>query len=339
MNKASCSTNPEITVLMSCYNAGRWLHEAIDSVLQQTFKNFEFIILDDGSEDETWNIIQSYCSRDKRIVAIRKENTGLADSLNVGIAHAKGTWIARLDADDLCEPTRLEEQIAFIRKNPEIVLLGTGFLEINDSGSVLKRHSYPAKHDQLLHRLKRSMAFFPHSSAFYRTDLVQRVHGYNPRIKRSEDTDLWLRLSEKGKLGCFKKPLVRIRKHSEQISLDQAGKRQLCDSTAARVCYFLRSSGIPDPSASNEEADWSSFLEWVENRIDQESVCEKRKAWNAARSEFLQAKNRLTGIIRFSNRLLHSSHTRELLSEKFFGSSLPQRLASEWVKHYIEEHS
>src|SRR2546430_2514522 len=116
MSSSIHAGTPEVSVLMSCYNATRWLHEAIHSVLVQTHDKFELILVDDGSTDETWNIIQSYRDRDQRIVAISKKNTGLADSLNVGIARAKGAWIARLDADDLCEPTRLEEQLDFVRK-------------------------------------------------------------------------------------------------------------------------------------------------------------------------------------------------------------------------------
>ena len=116
MNWVSHGKSPEVTVLMSCYNASCWLHEAIASVLKQTFENFEFILVDDGSTDDTWDIIQAYRDRDQRIVAIKKSNTGLTDSLNVGIAHARGAWIARLDADDRCEAGRLAEQVRFIHR-------------------------------------------------------------------------------------------------------------------------------------------------------------------------------------------------------------------------------
>ena len=329
MNKV---TDPEITVLMSCYNAKRWLQEAIDSVLRQTFENFEFIIVDDGSTDETWSIIQSNSDKDVRIVKTKKVNTGLADSLNAGIAHAKGTWIARLDADDLCEPTRLEEQINFIRKHLEVVLLGTGFLELDGKGSILKCHSFPAGHNRLVHHLKRSMSFFPHSSAFYNTVMVGNSGGYNPRFRRAEDTDLWLRLSERGKLACLGKPLVKIRKHSDQISRDQGGERQLFDSMAAKVCHFLRVSGTPAPSSSKEVADWRCFLEWIENNIIEEGAFQKRQAWVKARAAFFATENRLIGTLNFTRCLLQSGHTGALVWEKFFGSSMPKRLAKEWMK-------
>jgi glycosyltransferase involved in cell wall biosynthesis len=330
-----CSSHdgyPEISVLMSCYNASRWLHEAIDSVLAQTFKDFEFILVDDGSTDETWNIIQRYRDRDQRIVAIPKKNTGLADSLNVAIAQARGAWIARLDADDLCEPNRLEEQIRFVQRHPEVVLLGTGFVEINEHGRVIKKHLYPSGHRQLVRHLERSQRFFPHSSAFYRVDVVRQVGGYNSRIRRAEDWRLWLDLALRGKIACLPNPLVRIRKHSSQISLDNDGRRQLCDGTAATVCYFLRKAGCKDPSLGASSDEWIALLNWIENRMEETGAFEKRKSWVDARAAFFATENRLPGALRFGIRLLQSGHASALVWEKFFGSSLPQRLAREWMK-------
>src|SRR5687767_6042714 len=102
------NSHPECSVVMSCYNASAWLSEALDSVLNQTFQDFELIIVDDGSTDDTRKIIEEYAARETRIVSIVKANSGLADSLNVGVARARGRWVARLDADDVCEPERLE---------------------------------------------------------------------------------------------------------------------------------------------------------------------------------------------------------------------------------------
>ncbi|MCH7802039.1 MAG: glycosyltransferase family 2 protein [Chloroflexi bacterium] len=106
---------------MSVYNGQRYLGAAIDSILAQTFQEFEFIIVDDGSTDNTESLIRAYS--DSRIRLISKPNTGLADSLNVGLEAAKGTWIARIDADDISEPQRLERQLQRIRASPELVLL------------------------------------------------------------------------------------------------------------------------------------------------------------------------------------------------------------------------
>lgn len=331
----SCSShggNPEVSVLMSCHNASRWLHEAIDSVLAQTFEDFEFILVDDGSTDETWNIVQRYRDRDQRIVAISKKNTGLADSLNLGIAQARGVWIARLDADDLCEPNRLEEQIGFVQRHCEVALLGTGCVEIDEQGRVVKKHLYPSGHRELVRHLERSQRFFPHSSAFYRADVVRQVGGYNSRIRRAEDRRLWLDLALRGEIACLHNPLVRIRKHSSQISLDSNGRRQLCDGTAAAVCYLLGKAGCEDPSLGASSDEWIAFLNWLESRIEETGTFERRRAWGDARAEYFATANRLTGALRFGTRLLRSGHASALVWEKLFGSSLPERLAREWMK-------
>ena len=324
--------SPEVTVLMSCYNASRWLHEAIESVLCQTFGNFEFILVDDGSTDETWDIIRVYRDRDQRIVPIRKENTGLQDSLNVGIAHARAEWIARLDADDLCEPDRLAEQLRFVRNHPEVVLLGTGFVEIDAQGRFIKKHLYPSGHRELLCHLERMQRFFPHSSAFYRVDEVKKTGGYNSRFRRAEDWYLWIKLASRGKIACLPKPLVRIRKHSSQISLENNGRRQVYDGEAATVCYYLKKAGCEDPSVGTSTDKWNTFLTWLENRIDESGTFEMCKAWADARAEYFAANNRVSGTFHFGTRLLKSGYAVALMWEKVFGSSLPERLAREWMK-------
>ena len=316
---------------MSCYNASRWLHEAIDSVLAQTFENLEFILIDDGSTDETWEIIQSYRDRDERIVALSKKNTGLADSLNVGIAQARAAWIARLDADDLCEPTRLEEQVNFVRHHPEVVLLGTGFVEIDVEGRAVKKHLYPSSHRKLVRQLERLDRFFPHSSAFYCTGVVKQVGGYNQRVCRAEDWRLWLELSLQGEIACLPKALVQVRKHSNQLSLENRGRRQLCDGIAATVCHFLQKKGYKDPSVGVGDDEWISFFSWIENRIEKSDIFERRKGWADARAEYFATENRLADALRIGIRLLQSRHAIALVWEKFFGSSLPQCLAREWM--------
>jgi len=331
MNCSSHVSKPEISVMMSCYNGSRWLREAIDSVLAQTYENFEFILVDNGSTDDTWNIIQSYRDKDKRIVAISKKNTLLPDSLNVGIVQAKGEWIARLDADDLCEPTRLEEQINFVRKHPEVVLLGTGFIEIDEQGQVIKKHLYPSKHSVLVQHLEHLQSFFPHSSAFYRLDTVRLIGGYNLHFRMAQDWQLWSELALRGKVMCLPKYLVHIRKHPDQLSSENKGKSVNHEAMAVVVCRFLRKAGRKDPSVDASAKKWILFLNWIEKRMEELDVFEKRKAWADARAKYFATKNRLNGAIRFGTHLLQSGYISVLVWEKFFGSSLPQRLMREWI--------
>ncbi len=330
--KISNTIKPDITVLLSCYNADKWLNLAIESILTQTFTNFELIIINDGSTDNTLEIINNYVNKDNRIIVIDKKNTGLADSLNIGIHHAKGQWIARIDSDDLCEKNRLEKQYNFVHKNNKIVLLGTGFFEIDEHGKLIKEHTYPTKHNKLLSNLQRAKRFFPHSSAFYKTEAVRQIGGYRPCIKRSEDTDLWLRLSEIGNIGCMENKLVSIRKHSGQISHDEFGKRQIIDSYAARICYFIRQKGSIEPLTNVNNDNINLFFNWVDNALKKANVYEKNQHWSNSRNIFFSTPNRFLGISKFFVKFLNSKYFVSIVYEKIYGNLISKKLATKWIQ-------
>lgn len=332
MGHSAGATNPEVSVLMSCHNASRWLHDASDSVLKQTFGNFEFLLVDDGSTDDTWNIIQTYCARDSRVVAISKKHSGLAHSLNVGVMQAKGAWIARLDADDLWEPTRLEEQMRFVQRHPEVVLLGCDFLQTDEHGRNVRKIHCPSDHSGLLWNLERLQRFFPHSSALFKRDIARDAGCYNAWNRLSEDSDLWLRLAEKGKIACLGNYLVRCRKHPEQISNSKAdGISQLVYGIAAAVCHFLRIRDFADPSTGTDERPWDEFVAWIDRRTTEERVPETHRSWTATRAAYLASESRFVGAVRASTLLLRSGRAGPLLREKLFGLSLPRQLAQEWI--------
>lgn len=321
-----------MSVVMSCYNGERWLKDSVESVLAQSFGDFEFIVVNDGSSDQTLEILHWYAAMDSRIVLLDKERTELADSLNYGLRIARGQLIARLDADDLCASQRLEVQFGYMSTHPETVLLGSGFTEIDETGRVRKQHYYPADHGRLVRRLQYGGGFFPHSSTCYKRSVVLQLEGYRPRIRRAQDRDLWLRLAERGQLGCIHTPLVQIRKHPEQVSYEDNGRRQLLDSHAAAVSYFIRQRGERDPIASDEEETARRFFDWVRQRLDQKGVFETRRAWTDARSAFFVEQKRLNGLLYFASKLLKSGHAYRLVREKLFGSKLSEHLASEWLE-------
>lgn len=327
---------PEITVLMSCYNAEQWLAEAIDSVLTQTHQNFEFILVDDGSKDNTLNLLRKYEKLDHRIKVIAKANTGLPDSLNVGIFQAKGTWIARLDADDICEPSRLEQQLDFVNKNPQVVLLGTGFSQIDVSGQIVKIHQYPTDNAKLISRLEHFKSFFAHSSAFYHTATVKILGGYRPRIRFAEDWDLWLRLSEKGQLASLTEPLVRIRKHANQISLDESGthRKQLIDGLFATISYFIRKYGSDDPVRLEDDREWQQFASWVEKKVDEDGLLKRYQFWTTTRQKLSKQEHKLVQAFSLLRSLTTVNYNSALIKEKIFGSDLPKHLAKEWCRNH-----
>jgi len=315
---------------MSCFNAERWLADSIESVLSQTWRDFEFILVDDGSKDATADIISHYRESDRRIVSISKPNTGLANSLNTGIACAQGAWIARLDADDLCEPNRLELQLHCASKQSNLAFIGTGLTLIDEQGIRMADHKYPTSHQGLLSHLQTARKFPAHSSAFIRTEAFRRVGGYRPQIRRAEDWDLWLRLSEVGELLSLSEPLVRIRKHGAQISHDEGGVRQKVDSHVAIVSYWLRRGGHPDPVDADNQR-FELFRRWVQDRLDGEGVFE-REALRSGIKQFAH-ESIFSSVVHAAGFIVsHPASLAALGLERFIGSSLPKRLAHEWVQ-------
>jgi len=181
----------KISVLMSVYNGEKYLKEAIESILNQTFKNFEFIIINDGSTDRTKRIIHSF--QDDRIKYIENEkNIGLTKSLNIGIKEAKGEYLARMDADDVSLNVRLKTQYNFLENNKDIGILGSAMLIIDSNGQVVGKSKKPDKHYLIKWR-----CFFgypmAHPTIMGRMDIFKE-NLYNEMFISSQDTELWSRL-------------------------------------------------------------------------------------------------------------------------------------------------
>jgi glycosyltransferase involved in cell wall biosynthesis len=212
--------NPTVSVLMPVYNSEQFLAQAIDSVLAQTWTDFEFIIVDDGSTDQTGAILQAYAARDRRIVLQRHgRNLGLTRALNAGLAVARGRFVARHDADDLSLPQRLERQVRCLDDRPEVGLLATAITLIDDRGQVL-RDRYFDTHltNEALQRQLLNNICIGHGSVVMRRECLDRVGGYDPALEPSEDHDLWLRLAEITQLASLPEPLYAYRQHPASVS-------------------------------------------------------------------------------------------------------------------------
>lgn len=223
---------------MSVYNGEALLSKSIESILNQSFKQFEFIIVNDGSTDNSHKIIHDYQKKDNRIIIINKKNTGLADSLNTGLRESNTDWIARIDADDICKFDRLKEQYLFIKNNPSTVLLGSNAKLIDLNGNSIGFLKYPTDHQKILKKLSITPETFPHSSVLYNRHTALKVGGYRSKITYAEDLDLWLRLSKEGNVACLDKCLVQIRIHPNQISHHDSGDTQYVDAHVAMVSYW-----------------------------------------------------------------------------------------------------
>ena len=179
---------------MSCFNSDKWIAEAIQSVLSQSFTDFEFIIVNDGSTDNTLQILNHFMKLDSRILVLSKSHTGLADSLNYGLKKARGNWIARIDADDICEPLRIEKQYNLAVSNSNLVYIASNAITVGADGRFIKEYRYPSNHKSLISNLTYGKMFPAHSSAFLRLDAVRLVGCYRKRIIYAQDADLWFRL-------------------------------------------------------------------------------------------------------------------------------------------------
>jgi glycosyltransferase involved in cell wall biosynthesis len=197
-----------VSVIMSVYNAQHYVSEAIESILGQSYENFEFIIINDGSTDNSYEIIESY--NDNRIKILNQDNIGLAASLNRGLNVARGKYVARMDADDISAQNRLEEQFKYMEYNQDCVAVGSNINIISKEGEYL---DYQVRPDDS-NLLKSVLPFdtpFAHGSAFIRMCVIKNVGGYKPEMRFSQDVILWLDMKEYGKYGRIQKPLYTFR--------------------------------------------------------------------------------------------------------------------------------
>lgn len=211
--------SPIISVVMPVYNSAAYLEAAIDSVLNQSLDDFEFIIIDDGSEDDSYGIIQRY--NDSRICLFQnKVNKGIVFCLNFGINHSCGEFIARMDSDDICEPNRLEEQLKFMQNNPHISLCGTRTKIIDQDGQVFSIRNSKIGDQQIRIALFLGETSISHSTAIIRREFLLFNHlYYNPDYLYAEDYELWCRVSILTDLENLSAALVRYRVHEKSASV------------------------------------------------------------------------------------------------------------------------
>jgi glycosyltransferase involved in cell wall biosynthesis len=233
MDNAIDQISPSVSVVMSVYNSENYLREAIDSVLNQSFSDFEFIIINDGSIDNSPSIINSYS--DKRIVLIENdENKGLIYSLNKGIEIAKGKFIARMDADDICLPKRLELQVAEFNANPNAIIVGSDYYLLNGDKETYIKNRNDSDYQKAV------LLFTPcfcHPTVMMKNIFSDKNICYDKDYVHAEDYKLWTDLYAFGEFLNVDKPLLKYRHHSFQIS-NQKNEAQLIISKRIRENYL-----------------------------------------------------------------------------------------------------
>ncbi len=209
--------DPLVSVLMSVYNSDRYLAQAIESILNQTYQNFEFIIIDDGSTDRSLAILQNYAAQDSRIRLASRENRGIPKTRNELITQATSELIAVIDSDDIAFPQRLAMQVTFLQQNPEVVWVGGAFELIDARGRRLTQIGMPQSNAEIQQLLVQGNTSFLHPGAMVRRSAILQVGGYDESLPTAHDLDLWLKLSEVGQLANLQEPVVKYRIHGNSI--------------------------------------------------------------------------------------------------------------------------
>ncbi len=240
---------PAISVAMSVYNGERFLPLAIESVLGQSFADFELLILDDGSTDGSAAIIRRYAEADSRVRPVIRENRGLIASLNQLLGMAQAPLVARMDADDICRPERFARQVAFLTDHPDYGVVGSWSEDIGEHGEALVRSGadHPLVHEEMLAAIEQGEQLICHPAVMYRRDVVLSVGGYHAAFRHCEDLDLWLRLSSVTRMGNIPERLLRYRRYPDQVSARHSTEQQI-GAVIARLAWEERRDGRPDPT-------------------------------------------------------------------------------------------
>lgn len=217
------NTSPRVTVLMPVFNAGAYLRASVESILGQTFTDFEFLIIDDGSVDGTALLLSTYQDSRLRIITNSK-NLGLVHSLNLGISQTNGEYIARMDGDDIAMPRRLELQVEEFGRNPDLALLGSAADLIDEQGSSFDAIDLPTTNEEIRRNILWGNKFI-HSSVMMRTSVVRALGGYREDAALAEDYALWLGFIAGRTVGNLPERLVQYRVHKQQLS--QSNMRQM----------------------------------------------------------------------------------------------------------------
>jgi len=250
---------PPVTVLMPVYNGAAYLQPSMESVLTQTFSDFELLIIDDGSTDESESIYSAIAAVDSRVRYFKKPNGGIASALNKGLELARGEFIARTDSDDIMLPERLARQLAFLRSNPHFGFCASAMEVIDEHGQVKAVfRPVPASKDELDTLLrKRAIITFTHPTVMMRRKLAIELNGYLTTFEPCEDTDLFCRMIGTGAPGiALPDVLMQYRMHRGSISGRRAF-RQIYISELVRTNLYRMIEGKP----ALMPAEWDRAME------------------------------------------------------------------------------
>src|SRR5262245_57688415 len=232
---------PRVSVLMVVRDAERFVGEAIDSIMAQTYSDFELLVYDDGSSDESAAILERAAGRDLRVQLFREEPQGLTFWLRQGVGDARGELVARMDADDIAHPERLARQVTFLDRHPEHVAVGCDALLVDPERRPIRQLGVCTDHEGIDAELLRGRGdALLHPSALLRRGDVLAVGSYCVDYRVAQDLDLFLRLAERGRLANLPEPLLEYRQHLGKVSGEHKGEQRRTQDAILREAYRRR---------------------------------------------------------------------------------------------------
>ena len=245
------SSSPAISVVLPVYNAEAYVREAVESILAQSFTDFELIAINDGSTDGSGAILRELAARDTRIVLLERPNDGLVSALNEGIESARAEFIARMDADDVAMPERFALQHARMVKEPELAVLGSLIRWMDRVGNIIELANQPLTPQAIARCLEQGCPV-AHPTVMMRRGAVLKVGGYRKAFPHAEDYDLWLRMNDLGyAIANLPQPLLNYREHGANVSAVHR-QAQMRSVILAHFAHRVRKAGLPDPFAAVE---------------------------------------------------------------------------------------
>ena len=272
---------PLVSIVMAVHNSLKYLPEAFGSILDQTFSDFEFIIIDDGSTDGSTEWLRKACSEESRSKLLVQDQAGLTKSLNSGLAVASGEFVARMDADDVCFPDRIKKQVAFLRNNSDIVACGSNVELIDSDGDKLGFYRRPQTHSEIQFEFWNGFAgAIIHPSAMIRADAFKKIGGYNERYPKCQDYDLWFRLAEIGRLANMPEVLLQWRQHADSICYQFAEEQYLLRKEIyldAAIRFGRDISKLPPIAKNLRQNPWDCHVEWAQVALHEQNFRTARK--------------------------------------------------------------
>lgn len=249
-------SDPVISVLMSVYNSDRYLAPAVRSILTQTYRDFEFIIVNDGSTDRSLEILESFAACDGRIRLLSRGNTGVAAALHEALSWARGEFVARMDSDDVSLPERLELQLAFMREHPDCVALSCRELTIDPDGWPVRVQYCPLSHEEIdAYHLKGYGGALSGPSMFVRREALLAVRGFRAEYASAEDYDLSLKLAEVGRVANLPDVLFFYREHGRSLTRTVRERQRMRAWLALRDAHARRQLPFDKPPPAGSETE------------------------------------------------------------------------------------